>query len=1145
MHKRTIFRILGLAILTLALSQGAQAFPLSHYASNSLLSTGKWVKISVPEDGVYEITPDELAQMGFNDINAVRVYGSGGHMIGETLDGGAPDDLVPVPTKVVGNKLCFYGLGPVSYELLNPRKPANRYYTRVMNTYAKAGCYFLTDDVGAVSRVAENTNHYQPTRHRSVSINRFHHEKEIMSLSRTGKDLLGEDMPQGKITIDYSMPGLVEGDTLLVKVAAAGVLKESVGYINATLNDVDRAPFRAMDAIIYIPASDEVYYNTKSPYALIVPTVHNEHGTIEVTIDASGGSVSTARLDYVLLTYNQHNDMAYSEHGQLRMCVPELTSYDAIDLAGADASTIVWDVSRATDPKEITLANDGGYSFSPSYESASSLFIAFNPNEELMKLSGWERVDNQNIHGAATPDMVVVTNKNLLPQAERLAQLHRDHDGMDVLVYTQEQVFNEFSSGTPDAMAYRLMNKMFYDRDRTKFRNMLLFGGGSYDNRNMLAERENAILTYQTDASNDEEISYVSDDFFALMDDNSGYNVASALMRIGVGRITSNSLEEARTDVDKIENYVLRPDYGPWRNSNFYSADADDQNDGMHPFQAEGISNLVSDELGTNMASTKAYVSQYPRANVPKVDAARQQAIDGHAAFINRMNEGQYFMTYVGHAGVTSFSKYAGLWTSIDAANINNPHLPIMTTACCNVARYDSDQRGIAEIMFHNPKGGVIATLTSTRAVYAEYNDDLNRAWCRAMFSFAQNGYMPTLGEVVMKAKQAFGTATNRNKMSFLLMGDPAIKVNYPKPYFQINSICGVEATEDAGITITPLQQVQVDAVVLKPDKSGIDETFNGDGYVTIYGEQRLQGPNTQRVGYNYQTINVYYPREVIAQVHGRVVNGHFTTTVTMPRYYTTNDSTASIKVYAHRDNSDEMVNGKYDYAILGSFDPEKAINDDVAPVIDAMYLDDADDFIANPVVKGDVVLYISASDDVSFNVQSGTPIGQMKLQLDGGVKNYSTVKNFAVYGDDSRQMSIAYPIEGLDVGHHTLDYTVFDIAGNSATRSIEFTVEEAALSAQAKVLEYPAVTEATFQLANQSFTGTPLCYVKVVDTVGNVVYSTTTDSMPFTWDLKDNNGERVSAGVYRFYISYEIGVSTGGTEAGTVVVIDPVNRAN
>ena len=61
-------------------------------------------------------------------------------------------------------------------------------------------------------------------------------------------------------------------------------------------------------------------------------------------------------------------------------------------------------------------------------------------------------VANQNLHSLEATDMIIIApdRKDLLAQAERLAQAHREKDGLSVLVLTAPQIYNEFSSGTPD-----------------------------------------------------------------------------------------------------------------------------------------------------------------------------------------------------------------------------------------------------------------------------------------------------------------------------------------------------------------------------------------------------------------------------------------------------------------------------------------------------------------------------------------------------------------------------------------------------------------------------------------------------------------------------------------------------------------------
>ena len=41
------------------------------YSDSSALATGKWVKISVSKEGIYELTQNQIKQWGFSDINRI------------------------------------------------------------------------------------------------------------------------------------------------------------------------------------------------------------------------------------------------------------------------------------------------------------------------------------------------------------------------------------------------------------------------------------------------------------------------------------------------------------------------------------------------------------------------------------------------------------------------------------------------------------------------------------------------------------------------------------------------------------------------------------------------------------------------------------------------------------------------------------------------------------------------------------------------------------------------------------------------------------------------------------------------------------------------------------------------------------------
>lgn len=1124
MNKRNIFIALFVIILLASTSLSASAFSASKYATTSKLSSGQWVKISIPEDGVYQITSRELIKMGFSNINDVKVYGAGGHPISEVLDGSAPDDLVQVPSKIVGNKIVFYGCGPVGYTLEGAT--TSPHFTRTFNSYSQQGYYFLTSDSSPRVEPANVTYGITGTRLRDTSLDYYHHETEAISASQSGKDMLGEAFVDKQLQLTYNIPSLCGDSAIMVNTCVAVKSKDTPAYLKVNFNN-KQVPFDNNDIKIPAAPSEYTFYNFISPYALVQPTTTAPipaSGTINFNIT---GNPNWSKLDYFILTFHHRNTLENSVDNQVRMNFNQVSSSDIIAVTDDNPSLLMWNIDNPQAPKNYNLKEADGYrGFTPLYTIETTQFIAFDPTQTLKSITGYDPVENQNIHGLPTPDMVIVTCKELLEQASRVARMHITNDKMIVHVIDQDLIFNEFSSGTPDAMAIRLMNKMFYDRDSSKFKYLIMFGAGSQDNRQILAKRPCTILTYESTGSHDETSSYVSDDFFGMLEDNSGKNPANELLLLGVGRIPCASLEEAESDVDKLIDYVNNPDYGPWRNNALLIADYYEEDHNLHAYQAEGLGSIIASELGLPINRNKVFLSQFP------YDSQTKMGLEARQRMTQLLKDGQYFMTYVGHGNGMALTHEYKLWTTLEARNTTYPHLPIITTACCDVARYDGNTRGLLEIMFHKPKGGAIAMVTTTRSAYASGNDALNQAFIRNMFGNTSTGQMPTIGEVYMRTKQSFGHVTSYNKMMFVLIGDPAIKVNYPKPYFKINKINGYTIGTNS-ISTGELRQITIEAAVYTPDGSQIDTSFNGDATLAIYDYEKKELTENGR--------DIFFPRNLLTQVEGRVENGIFVCNTIMPRYFQNPGSAGLVSVYAHRDNSDEMVNGNTDRILLQAYSETNpnTIHDVTPPVISDIYIDDQSEFAATNNVQFKSTLHISATDDYGFNNQTITIGNGLDLKIDGGKKYGTELRSFVTLRDQGKTLDLDYPIELLE-GHHTLQFTTHDIAGNRASRVFDFYVggQQVALSVE----QEPASEVATFNLTAPEGSN-PEVKIMVFNSTGQYVWYTTTSSFPFDWDLKNRRGKRLPAGVYKYYGKYTSGNSFGGTNTGTLIIADPTKN--
>ena len=1135
-------------MLALLCASPAGAFNTSIYATQSKLSTGKWVKISIPENGVYEITYTELREMGFTNPSKVHVYGKGGNRISEKLDGSATDDLNQVPILRTGNKICFYGNGPVAFTLSD--YSTNPHFTRVFNPYSQVGCYFLTEDAEPdrtpVEKVASPVSEYV---NNPLSLGYFFHEYELTSLTSTGKEMLGEDFSRQQVFVDYHLPHLADS-TIVVQTAIAAYTTGSMfaGSVLHSGGISDTTLYSQSSSRINQP-TNYVYYNFASPYAkqkLIKPAERGQYEPI-ITPSADGITASIARLDYFILTYKQENILADAPDNQLLMGYGVTRGQDRFMLPNAPSSTIVWFINNPHNPMVIPTIpyNDEagtGVSFFSTAVSRS-MYVAFDPAKTLKKISGYKPVENQNLHAMPVPDFLIITTDAYLEQANRLADLHRAVDGIDVAVVTQDQVFNEFSSGTRDAMAYRLLCKMLYDRDNSKFKNLLLMGTGSFDNREIMGQHPDDLLTYQSDNSNIENTSFTSDDFFGLLDDNSGTNIPNDKLRIGVGRITCADADEARSDVDKIVEYYANPDYGVWRNNTLVSSDSPDQ--GEYMFQGQGYQNQIEEDLHTGMHVSTVHNSMYPRSTLePSFAVARKTATEAKRAMSNYLKSGAYFATYVGHAGPSSFTKQNRMWITGDVARTTYPHYPIFSTACCDVAHYDNDTRGIAELMFHKRDGGAIALLTSSRMVFSSQNDRLNQYFINALFSYDRKGVMPTLGEAYRDSKLGF-TSANVNKMSFFLLGDPAMKVNYPISRFNITSVNGTDMTGSQTAQITPLSRFEIKAQVVD-EEGNIDTGFNGDATVSLYDKEKVF---TTLSFFGSGDRDIYVDRPKLAEITGHVTNGMFTGTMIAPRVTLEhlNDTLMMlIRVYAHKTGSDYMVNGFTKQVMMMPFNESTAINDNEAPVITAMYMNDAATFADGSVVAPNSVLYISASDNEGISMQSNSVANTMKLQLDGGKQSYEDVVCYATADDGGKVVKIEFPVSNLTVGLHTLTYTVSDMLGNQASRTISFVVGQGS-AADLVADKMPAFLDSDNMISidvKTELSVLPEMTVRITDALGRLVWMTNAGSFPVTWDMKDMNGNKVPAGLYRYFGTYNDGVNYGGTSIKNLVILEPVKTA-
>ncbi|MDE5813411.1 MAG: hypothetical protein K2H72_03915, partial [Muribaculaceae bacterium] len=589
---------LAMAVLPLAHASGAST---ERYAASSALAQGTWVKIDINTPGLQTLSRQTLKNFGFSDPKRVFVYGYGGRLISEALTTDHPDDLPPVPVvRKEDGSITFYATGNIAPK---PSVSAQMAFDHTINPYSDSSFYFLSD----VEPSGENVAIELPAAGMPVKetfICQLVHERDLLQCATSGRDYLGEDFKSNKSqTFSFDLPDNATGDARIRVRFGANTTGATSSFIVSA--NGERLPATNDDRIPGVTSSDQ-YYRV----ATTVKKATGVGNSLSVGIEYSqAGVVSTARLDWIEVEYERN--LALRDSKLFFTVNPK--SATAYRISGASEQTVVWDVTRPWDIKEVKGTYDSASNSITIGIPTNGLreFIAFEPSAKGASVPGRFKTANQDIHAMQTPDMVIISPDMYKAAAERIAALHRVHDGMTVHVLTPEKIFNEFSSGNPDVSAFRKLLKMWHDRSEanpegTRFGYCLLMGRPTYDQKRKNPETQKSgyprTLIWQSPDALTEATSYSTDDFIAMLEDeNSERPMSLRKLLVGVGRYTVTSVYEAETVASKLEEYMANPIYGVWRNN--VMVIADDGDSANHLKQAQSaIDNMMVNPAGLNYA---------------------------------------------------------------------------------------------------------------------------------------------------------------------------------------------------------------------------------------------------------------------------------------------------------------------------------------------------------------------------------------------------------------------------------------------------------------------------------------------------------------------------------------------------------------
>jgi hypothetical protein len=425
----------------------------------------------------------------------------------------------------------------------------------------------------------------------------------------------------------------------------------------------------------------------------------------------------------------------------------------------------------------------------------------------------------------------------------------------------------------------------------------------------------------------------------------------------------------------------------------------------------------------------------------------------------------------------------------------------------------------------------------------------------------ATTGILPTLGEAVTNAKNLTVLSSRDfiNTRKFALLGDPAMRLAYPKNNIVLDSVNGKGI--GANDTLQSGKLYTFKGSVMAPRSGAITSNFNGTLYFTLYDKQTTRttlknDPATAAANFNAQE-NILYAGLV------SVANGRFTVSFVLPLDISYAPGKAKISMYAQQtinastptQNLPDAAGVDTSFFTMGS---GATITDKQGPNIE-LFLNDYN-FKNGGLTHSEPLLLINLQDNSGINT-SGSGIGHdIIVTLDNNPATTRTLNTFYQASINTYQYgTVRYQLPSLTPGPHSLQVRAWDNVNNSSTRTLGFTVVPTAGSTGAtggatggatppqngtsdmsplvidKVMNFPnPFTQSTTFSFEHNFPGQNIAvnlgiYTqngKLVKQINKTVNTSGTRNVQITYDGTDASGSRIARNVY----IYKIQISAAGT---------------
>ena len=1095
--------------------------------SNSVLSQGSWYKFQVGNSGVYKLSKSFLNDMGVNtnniDPRTIKIFGNGGGMLPLMNSSEFPYDPIENAIKFIGEEdgvfnnddyIIFYAKGQDTY---NEESNTN------LNSFTNETFYLLNVSAGLGRRVVDIV---EPDIDENYIIDEYQdykfHEVDNYNIAKIGRRWFGERFDFESIkNFEFEFDNLITSKPIDLKVYTAAV-SEIPTSMSLQVNNIDIDNFNYQSINDPILASED-YFNNQ---------ISVSNSLINVTLDYNnnGNPSSYAYLDYISieatcgLSFNGSQLIFYNNE------VENLNGVGKYVISNSNSLDEVWNV---TDISNITFKENSSLESNFYIKSSlglASKYIAFSRSDLLLPVANSSVVlANQNLknnvfvsnnNDLENVDYLIVTSEEMLSQANRLADINRNVNNINVKVVDLKTIYNEFNSSNPDISAIRNFVKYVYDNSEGNLKYLCLFGDASYDYKDRIANNTNIVPSWHSLSSFSLSSSFISDDFFGMMDFNEGTMSSSDKLDIAVGRILADTPQRAKDLVDKIESYYSEESFGSWRNNTIVIADDVDES-------WEDIIQSTSDSLATIIEINK------PSINIKKIyaDAYVQESTSGgerypevNNAIVEGIEVGALVVNYFGHGGEDGIARER-IFDKIDATELLNKNkLNCFVSVTCEFTKFDNPNRETAgEFLYWNKNGGAVGLITTTRQIFVSVGVDFNITLQQYLFNLNSNTTY-SMAEALRLTKNDPEISNIIQRRLVFFIGDPAMKLAFPDPNIKITSVNDIPVND----LNEPLKALSL--VNIKGQVEGIGgevlNNYNGELTSTVFDKNISRSTlandniyqNNEPIILDFTTLG-----ETIFKGKASISNGLFEFNFVVPRDIGMAVDNGKFSLYAENANQDVDNSGNEMSILIGGIN-ENAENDNTGPDIN-LYMND-ESFIDGGITNENPFLIVKLFDENGINTSSG--IGHdITAVLDGDNSNTFQLNDYYEAAlDDYQNGSIKYPLRDLEPGLHTINFKAWDVFNNSSSGEIQFLVNDQNDNLViSNVLNYPNpfvnYTEFWFN-HNSSDVLDVLIQIftvsgKLVKTISQQTNLSGSSSLSrdLIWDGRDEYGDRLAKGVY------------------------------